>query len=1430
MATLLPVAGATAGFAVAGPIGASIGQALGGMIASFITPTQKIRLPDQEGPRLTDLRVQTSAFGNIIPEIYGSIRISGNVIWSKPLKEVKKTTTSTQTTGGKGGGGKVKQKQTTINYYYYCTLAIGICEGKIDEISRVWADGKELDKNFLDKSIAKYNVYLGSEDQTPDSIIESHLGVGKVPAHRGMAYVVMEDFPLQDYGNRIPNFSFEVQRSAKHEDTSAEYKVKELVLIPGAGEFVYGTEIYKKQYGYYSVKNGAWWSRGKKYPVNMHTYHNKADVLVALDQMQQTFPYLEYVALVVCWFATSSDAGNCELIPKIDFPEKLDGYYEDHTKLFPHAWSVAGYTRRTAQLVLKMPDGSITYGGTPSDRTVMEICKELKNRGLKVLFYPMPFVDEITPNPKPWRGRITPTSAEDVDLFFTRANGYNRFILHYTTLSVDGVYLKDKIDSFVIGTEMVGMTSYSDVEGNYPTVNHFVELASLVKANLGENVKVTYAADWSEYHHADGGWYNMDKLWASPDIDMIGIDAYFPLTDDFEQKHITEKQIKAGWENGEGWDYYYTDSHNRTGKTPFEDYKYAWKNIEWWWSNYHYNPDSNPVNIIESNIDLSDVGKWSYEGVVVTTNNNSDPEGTSNASLVLETAVDGNHAILHHFFACDDEVEYRAEIYIKPAGLTKGRIRIATNIGWLCNCVFDLSITNVSEPESYIEALDNGWFKVGTVFTTPTNASTITFQLYFYDYRGWQSHTGDPTKGFYLYKPTMMLANALPTDWIPKSKPLWFTEFGFPSVDGCSNQPNVFYDPTSSESFFPRNSKGRVDFEAQRKAINASLDFFKEVNAREGNGDFLAKTFLWTWDARPYPHWPDLRWIWADAPMWQTGHWVQGKIGTSTLGAVVAYFLERVGLSSDRFDVSELTDDVVGFLRAQIMTVRDVIEQLQTAYFFDVVESDGILKFIKRGSDSVETIERNELVPLSKDGKVRDILEITRIPDLELPREIDMTYISKTTDYDPGVAIAQRQATNAIEKMGFNIPLAISNNNAQAIAEVVLYNAWVGRTKYHFLLPSKYFWLEPTDIISLDIDGAVHDLRITSIKSERNGLLDVEGVAEDISSYDFYTPPSNDSMIEIGTLVPETRLELIDIPALPTDSGNESILKIAVCSFGENWNGCAVYRSDNGGDATVGDYNLIHSTDVASVIGNAMTTLSSGPNNRLDFGNTIDVVLLNGELTSIDDSTMMNGGNVAVIGNEIIQFANAELISENVYRLSKLLRGRLGTEHEILNHEEGERFILLDDSVKSIAVNSDIAGSDRHYKVVTVGALLEDSVEVLFAHSNNSLKPYSVCKIQGIGNANDWHITWLRRTRFDGGLKSYVDIPLNEERELYHIEFLNENDEVIRTASEVFTSEYTYTETQQIEDFGSVQDSVKIRIYQISASAGRGFFKEAFLQ
>ena len=194
------LAGSYLGMSTVG-IGWTLGSIVGG---SLFGPS----MPDSEGPRLADKSVQGSGYGQFIPITYGSMRMAGNMIWATDLVEVA----DEESVGGKGGGGA-----TYTSYTYFANFALMICEGEINGVRKIWADGKLIyntseDNEGFTGATGNIRVYNGTEDQLPDPYIEAVQGVGQTPAYRGRAYAVFEMLPLATYGNRIPNLTFEVVR------------------------------------------------------------------------------------------------------------------------------------------------------------------------------------------------------------------------------------------------------------------------------------------------------------------------------------------------------------------------------------------------------------------------------------------------------------------------------------------------------------------------------------------------------------------------------------------------------------------------------------------------------------------------------------------------------------------------------------------------------------------------------------------------------------------------------------------------------------------------------------------------------------------------------------------------------------------------------------------------------------------------------------------------------------------------------------------------------------------------------------------------------------------------------------------------------------------------------------------------------------------
>ena len=200
-------------------IGASIGWAVGSAVGGIVYGAKQ-KAKDNTGPQIGDLSVQSAALGAGIPIIFGQWEVAGNVIWIGPLTMNGNPVTSgsgqaPQDDGdgsGKGGGGGGSPGDPV----YKCSFAVALCEGPIDAPLKVYADGKII-ADFTNTGYFSgpdfenlITYYTGDESQLPDPTIEAVEGVGNVPAFRGTAYLVFKNFPLANFGNRIPNISVEV--------------------------------------------------------------------------------------------------------------------------------------------------------------------------------------------------------------------------------------------------------------------------------------------------------------------------------------------------------------------------------------------------------------------------------------------------------------------------------------------------------------------------------------------------------------------------------------------------------------------------------------------------------------------------------------------------------------------------------------------------------------------------------------------------------------------------------------------------------------------------------------------------------------------------------------------------------------------------------------------------------------------------------------------------------------------------------------------------------------------------------------------------------------------------------------------------------------------------------------------------------------------
>ena len=1293
MATLvLQSAGQALGGLIGGPAGALLGRAAGAIAGSLVDqalfgpPDRKI-----EGPRLSDLHVMGSSEGAPIARLWGRARIAGQLIWAVNFEEV--ISSRKQNAGGKGSLGGPKTKVT--EYSYFASFAVGLAEGEITRIGRIWADGKEIDPSGY-----TWRLYTGSPDQQPDALITAKEGPGNAPAYRDTAYVVFERLPLEKFGNRLPQLTFEVFRAL----AGVEDDIRAVNIIPGATEFGYDTNIVTRKAGW-----------GETQAENTHTVSGKADWPVSIDQLTATCPQLGAAALVATWFGDDLRCGHCQIRPGIESTGKDTS---------PVSWSVAGTGRSGAHLI-SQHGGGPAFGSSPDDTSVLNAIADLQARGLKVMFYPFIMMDvpaaNTLPDPYtgtpgqpayPWRGQLTcdpapgRTATPDktagiqaqVDAFFGTAAvadfsiaggavvysgpaewGLRRMILHYASLCA----LAGSVDAFLIASELKGLTLLRNAASQFPVVSALRALAGDVAAIL-PGVKISYGADWSEYfgyHPGDGSgdvFFHLDDFWSSPDVHFIGIDNYMPLSDWRDGSEHTDAlagvrsiydhdYLKANVAGGEGFDWYYASDADRElqQRTPITDGAYSkpwmfrFKDLKSWWENAHYD---------------------------------------------------------------------------RPGGIES---------------------------------------------TTPTA-------------------------------------------WQPQSKPFWFTEAGCPAIDKGANQPNVFYDPKSSQSAVPRFSSGVRDDFMQRCFIEALLAWWSGPASANPLSSVYGKAmvdtgsiFLWSWDARPFPAFPYLTQVWSDGVNYERGHWLNGRLGSVALEPLVRAILAGAGLTSVVFD--QVSGVIDGYVIERAMSARQALDPLFKLFSFDAIETEGRLALISRAVPASAAVSSDDL---AETGPQAPLLTLTRAQETELPQSLKLDFIDPALDYRRTSVETRRLTGHSARQLTLAMPVVTGSATARARAGVLLQEIWAGRETAAFALPPSLLRLEPGDTIDLASGGRTHALRIEQVSEA--GQRRMVARHADAGVYEAAPAPARTGQLRQPAVYGPPRHAFLDIPVLRAGD----VAGVPWLAAGATpWPGSmSVLAAQD-----TGSFAVNRQLGAPAVMGTLLAGLPAGPRARWDRAARVQVQVYSGALNSVSETALLGGENLAAIGTsqtgwEIIQFASAVLTGPDTYELSLLLRGQYGTEAEMAaGHVTGALFVLLDPAVIQLDLTTADIGRTVTFRIGPAGRDHADAsyVESQLTPQGIGLRPFSPVHLKAVRNGSDLDLSWIRRTRSGGDAWQLAEVPLSEDAESYEVDILS-GTTVVRTLT-ASGPQTTYTAAQQTTDFGApVTGPLNFRVSQISSAFGRG--------
>ncbi len=555
---------------------------------------------------------------------------------------------------------------------------------------------------------------------------------------------------------------------------------------------------------------------------------------------------------------------------------------------------------------------------------------------------------------------------------------------------------------------------------------------------------------------------------------------------------------------------------------------------------------------------------------------------------------------------------------------------------------------------------------------------------------------------------------------------------------------------------------------------------------------------------------------------------IYGTDDYPNVGTIISDICQDAGMAAGELDVTDLSSiKVHGYTRPRIMTARQAIEPLMAAFLIDCAEIDKKLVFTQRGqSGSEATITADELAA-TEDVSDQEVNKLTvlRAQESELPKRVEVKYLNQADNYEIDSRAFEFYHVNSENQMIVDLPIVISATEAYNIAYKIIASMWTASETYRFSTTGKYKYLTPTDIVT--VDG--NRMRIVSMGLAA-GLLQFEAVSE----YDDSLLSSDLSTNEGGPgyLVPaqpaDTTMVFLDIGPLSSVDNNAGFW-LACYHSGEDWRGCTVYDSIDGGSSFV---ELQKFSDAATY-GTADDALGGADGDHLiwDLENTVTVSLTSygKTLSSSTIAAVLNGANKAALavsgGWEIFQFVDVTDNGDGNYTLSTLLRGRHGSEWAITGHAISDEFVLLDDALQRIVPGIESIGLQRTYRATTANAIIQSAVTQNFTPAAVCLKPFSVDHVTGSRDGSDnLTIDWIRRDRIDGEWRDNVDVGLSEDSEAYEVDVMN-GATVERTIS-VTTNQASYTAAQQTTDFGSTQSSVTVKIYQMSAVVGRGYEKE----
>ncbi|HMI39787.1 MAG TPA: phage tail protein [Sphingomicrobium sp.] len=364
-------------------------------------------------------------------------------------------------------------------------------------------------------------------------------------------------------------------------------------------------------------------------------------------------------------------------------------------------------------------------------------------------------------------------------------------------------------------------------------------------------------------------------------------------------------------------------------------------------------------------------------------------------------------------------------------------------------------------------------------------------------------------------------------------------------------------------------------------------------------------------------------------------------------------------------------------------------------------------------------------------------------------------------DYQSGQMRASA-GQNGRRQVHIDFPAVIEPDAAKALAQSSLARQWAKRERLTLRLSPEYLDIVPGDAVRLT--SGSQDWQV-----ERATIEQMVVVAELKRAWREASALAADAGRAVGNydvVAPSTSIALFDLPDLGISPSQAPVLHLATASGAREWRPVPIEISVNGA------MSAGHSAIGETLMGIVTAVPAPGQAALIDELATLEVELVSDAmwLTSCDDIALCEGANLAIVGNELIQFGRADPIGPNQFRLWRLLRGRRGTEWATEGHVAGERFAIVEtDALRPIELGQASLGAEVSVRARGLGDG-DAALPVSRIAAGEALRPPSPVHLTAVRRAdNGLAISWVRRSRFGWAWVDSVDAPLGETVERYHV-------------------------------------------------------------